>query len=82
MPFYGAYVDLGFLLSVLQQRLGYGTVGLLYFSARSIYIMELGVPGCYEGILEDRKRAQLSRGKGLVVRFEGWQNNERGGFLA
>ena len=44
--------------------------------------MKLEIPGCDEGILEDRRLANRSRGKGLVTGFEDGQNNERGVFLA
>ena len=39
-------------------------------------------PGCDEGSQGDRRPAKLSRGKGLVAKFEDFQNNERGVFLA
>ena len=44
--------------------------------------MKLEIPGCEEGILEDRRRAKLTQGKGLVAEFEDRLNNERGRFLA
>ena len=44
--------------------------------------MKSDIPGCDEGTSEDGRRAKLSRGNGLVVGFEDFQNNERGVFLA
>ena len=44
--------------------------------------MKLEIPGCDEGIMGDQRRAQLSRGKGLVAGFGDCRNNERGTFLA
>ena len=43
--------------------------------------MKLKIPGCDKGILEDRRRAKHSRGKGLVAGLEDRQNNKRGVFL-
>ena len=40
--------------------------------------MELEIHGCDEGTLDDRRRAKLLRGKGLVAGFEDYKNNERG----
>ena len=54
----------------------------LYFSARRSCIMKLEIPGRDEGILEDRNRAKLTRGKGVVAGVEDSQNNERRIFLA
>ena len=66
----GAYVDLGFMLFMCQWRYSYGTVSLLYFSARRSCIIKLEIPGYDEGPtyqirgdLETR-RAKLTRGKG------------------
>ena len=44
--------------------------------------MKLEIPRCDDGIMEKRRRAKLSRGKGIVAGFEDRQNNERGIFFA
>ena len=54
----------------------------MYFSESRSCIVKPEIPGCDEGILEDRRRAKSLRGKELVAGFEDCQINERGIFLA
>ena len=85
MPFCGAHWCVcrpGALLSMFQLRFDCGTISLLYFPARRSYNMRLEIPGCDDGVLEDRRRAKLPRGKRLVAGFEDFQNSERRMILA
>ena len=75
------YVDLGLMFFMFQWRFDYSMISLLYLSARCSCIIMLEIPGCGEGVLEDR-RAVLSRGKVLVALFGDCKHNERGNFLA
>ena len=59
-----AYVHLGFTFSMFQQWSDYGTIGLLYFSARRSCIMGLGIPGCDEGTLEIGDELRFREAKG------------------
>ena len=77
-----AFVDLGFMLLMFKKRIKYGTISLLYFSARRSCITEPEIHGCDERILEDRRQDMHSRGKGLVAGFEDCQKNEKWMFLA